>query len=739
MPNPSAETASKKGINRPFALFGFLITGCFFVAGQLSLIMQIIAVCLLIALGVITFLFRKKMPHRRLFAYFFIGALCIGYFIGYTAIRYQPSQSYAGKEVSLSATLLDMKHVNEGSYQYTVRAKRINGKRVIPFSILLTQDQPLSMTYSDTIEVQSLYLKSTSDHSDYLGLDDYSRSSGVYLSGSLPYDAKVTIDKATIRSPFSYCKQFRDLAMNAIDTHVQAPYCYLLDGMIFGVKSNIPFDTIKNFQRCGIAHLLAISGLHITMVSSLLFFLLALLRIPRKVTPYIGMTLLFGYAAMAGFTPSVLRACIMMGVGLYAPLLMREKDSLNTLGLAACVLLLPFPYFAVNVSFLLSFSASLGLLALHPVLLSRWEERRPSHNRQVRAAKENISLSLSATLVTFPICLLYFSQFSLIAIIVNPIAVPISSLTLTFGLLTAFIGCFIPPLGSFFGFIAGGFSYFLNQIAALFARIPFASIYIPQQYISIFLLSGFCIFGLCLFAKHRFEMFQTALLSFLCLCLIACLSYQLINTNVVRVAILGNKSGYSVITACGDHATVIGCGGGSYSGKSTYQYLMSMGVKQIDLLILPSFTKEYARGAPFLIDEMPVGCILAPESGIMYSQTHTSADQKNIPIYPLRDQEFTLPNASCKLSLCEENPVVLMTYKNNRIAYAISSKFFQNISDTADPQAYITEQINDSLRQKENDVTVLLQKEGPSSSGILLADPQSDYTLSLGKKGILYA
>lgn len=721
-------------IKRPFALLGVLMACSLFFASQMSFIPQVFLAAICLALAIMFLFFKAK--GRFFFACFLICALSIFYLIGYTAIFYLPSQSYAGQEVSLTAKILDCKHTNGSVYQYTLRAKQINGKSQMPFSIFLSSVDELDATYGDYLTIDSISLKTTANHDFSLGIDDYNRANGIYLSASLSSNSKITVSHPSFHSPFDYCKKFRDHAMEVVDTSLQTPYCFLLDGMLFGDKSNLPFYMIKNFQACGISHLLAILGLHIAIISSALFFLLSLLRVPRRVVPYLGMGLLLGYAAMAGFSPSVLRACIMTGVGLYAPLLMRQKDSFNALGLAAFILLLFNPYYAVNVSFLLSFSAVIGLLLLQPRILSKWEKRRPSKGKIIHSLKENISITIAAMIATLPISLLFFSQFSFIAVIVNPIAIPIADMVLIFGLLTAFIGILIPAIGGFFGILAGIFCFLLDKVAALFGSLPFASVYLPQKFVIWFLIIGTAFFLLCLVSKERFEMARTCAISLFAICSICCLFNQFVYQDVVNVQVLGNKDGYSIIAACGDRAVVIGCGGGSYSGKNTYNYLCSMGVKNIDALILPELTKEYARGASFLLEQFPVNALFAPDSGTLYGQVYGTAKKEQIKVYPLQNQEVDFNSLNLKIQFQGNEPIFSLSYKNDRIFYAKSASLLNSVPDDDTPQLLITKDSSGlNGTSKNNSVLLLLQDENSIDDAITVSS-QSDCFLSLGKRGI---
>lgn len=145
----------------------------------------------------------------------------------------------------------------------------------------------------------------------------------------------------------------------------------LPSALLLGDKSNLSDELRRDFSRTGVSHLLAISGLHMTLIFGLLAFFLQLIRVPKRVRAITLGICALAYLLLLGFPPAATRAVIMLGVTYLSHLLSERADPLTSLGLAGAVILAITPYAVADAGFWMSFLATLGLVTLMP-LLSRW-------------------------------------------------------------------------------------------------------------------------------------------------------------------------------------------------------------------------------------------------------------------------------------------------------------------------------------------------------------------------------
>ncbi len=253
--------------------------------------------------------------------------------------------------------------------------------------------------------------------------------------------------------------QLRESLTYYIRIHVPGQSGAVIAALVTGDRSGIKDETRQAFADAGIAHILAISGLHLSIVAGLIFFVirgllslippLALRHNTKKIAAAIALVFTFGYLILSGATIPAERAFIMTSLILIAVMTDRIALTLRNVALAALIVLIIAPESLVGPSFQLSFAAVIGLVAayekVHP-LLTKWqarvgESRFPSLKKLSLYLSGLIFSSLIATLATAPFTIFTFNRFSLVAILTNLIAIPLVSFAImpliVFALLTA--------------------------------------------------------------------------------------------------------------------------------------------------------------------------------------------------------------------------------------------------------------------------------------------------------------
>ena len=162
------------------------------------------------------------------------------------------------------------------------------------------------------------------------------------------------------------------------------PQASLAQGIVLGIRGNIPQSLNNDFARSGTAHLLAISGINLGIMAGILLSI-GIWLFGRRHYLYVWLALgiVWFYAAITGMNPPVVRGAIMASLFLVAELLGRQRSAIVALTLAAAVMVGVSPYILGDASFQLSFLAMAGLIFLSPVF--RNLGRRQSRRRWVRA------------------------------------------------------------------------------------------------------------------------------------------------------------------------------------------------------------------------------------------------------------------------------------------------------------------------------------------------------------------
>ncbi len=260
----------------------------------------------------------------------------------------------------------------------------------------------------------------------------------------------------------------------------------ILNSILLGYYSQIPKNLHQAFANTGTLHVFAISGSHVLILLGAIIFILAACGLPRTRWVLFLAPLLILYTAMTGLQPSAIRACIMGIIFWMAPLLGRKPDIFTTLAASAILILAISPEDLINIGFILSYIAVLGLVLFCPVfsgLLSKCFvhdplklEEDPRWQKFLRSVwhgfSDLFSVSLAAWLVTMPLTIPFLGNFSPIGLPANLLVVPLSSLVIITGVLSLTLGSCALFFADLFNHANLALITLMTESAQWFAAIP---------------------------------------------------------------------------------------------------------------------------------------------------------------------------------------------------------------------------------------------------------------------------
>jgi len=263
----------------------------------------------------------------------------------------------------------------------------------------------------------------------------------------------------------------RETLQERIDTSLPLPESSLLASMLLGNKAGLPEELKKDLNATGTRHITAISGMHVAILSGMLFVFLLHLLVPRKKSSLVVLGFLLFFVVFTGSQVSALRAGIMGSAFLVAGLFGRKNVGLRILVFAAAFMLFFNPLLlAHDIGFQLSFLAVFGILLFLPLFqYVFWRLPNPFGLRDV------VFMSITAQIFTLPVVLHHFGILSFVSLAGNLLIVPLLPLVLFLGVLFLFLSMLLPFLGGLFAFPVGLLlSYFSFVIKAL-SEFPFAA------------------------------------------------------------------------------------------------------------------------------------------------------------------------------------------------------------------------------------------------------------------------
>ncbi len=248
----------------------------------------------------------------------------------------------------------------------------------------------------------------------------------------------------------------------------------IANALLLGQKESLDKEIKNAYSETGTMHILAVSGLHVGIIYAILLLPLKRFKSDSKFRKGYLLTvvgLIWLYAVMTGFSPSVVRASTMFSLVTAGQMRKKKPSIWNVLAFSAMLMMVVEPEVIFDVGFQLSYLAVAGIVGLQPVILRWWI---PS-NVVLEYFWQSAAVSLAAQLVTFPLSVFYFHQFPTYFLLANLIVVPIAFLIMAVGVPFLFLG-WIPMLGEAMGWLVNWMIYLQNQITFFIQLLPLGKI-----------------------------------------------------------------------------------------------------------------------------------------------------------------------------------------------------------------------------------------------------------------------
>ena len=286
-------------------------------------------------------------------------------------------------------------------------------------------------------------------------------------------------------------EHLRHYFAGVIDQYVLRPESKQIAlALLLGQKESLSKEVKQAYSATGTQHILAVSGLHVGIIYSILLLPLTFFKQEghalRKTYLFLVLGLIWIYALMTGFSPSVVRAVVMFSLVTLGQMRKRKPSIWNILAFSALLLLVLDPDIQADLGFQLSYLAVAGIVGLQPILLRMWA---PS-NRVLDYFWQMATVTLAAQLITSPLTLHYFHTFPTYFLVANLLIVPLSYIILCAGVPFLLLA-WIPILGSLLGVSVDFLLFIQNEITYTLQELPAAL----WQGIHLSLVGMFAIWG----------------------------------------------------------------------------------------------------------------------------------------------------------------------------------------------------------------------------------------------------
>ncbi len=541
--------------------------------------------------------------------------------------------------------------------RYRIRVSSLNGRRIAAYIIIETEE----MLYPGVIikgsgKVRDFMRATNPGQFDQVS---YERSKGnmLFLESAEIY---------SIKSPVIGIRNMLDRIKNVIDDQ----YDNMLDdedsslakAMVLGEKSELDQDIKALYQRNGIAHLIAISGLHIAMLGGTFYRMIRRLSGSYPEGAVCGIVFIVMYGILTGLSGATVRAMIMLIMSIIADVLGRRYDALSAIAVALLLMLIVNPGQITQAGFLLSFGAVIGIACVYPVI--RGEDRDDAKTAGIALLIyklwDGIIVSISVQLVIMPILLYNFYEIPVYGVILNIVVVPLMSVLLGALILLAISGCiesgmagFMSGSGDFSGSnvivkltadISDWIFYVYKMLCKLTESLPFHNICVgrPDKWWIILYYILLIVTLLILKSDRKRYIAMTAILWVFMI-----VSFIIPDKLLVNMFDVGQGDGIYVRTP--EHKSII-IDGGSSSKKNVGTYILKNGIKyygtdRIDYMIATHSDADHYSGLLELLSDPGIGvdnfvlpAITNPDES--YKKLVAAAEQKGCRIYYMKSGDI---------------------------------------------------------------------------------------------------
>ena len=415
--------------------------------------------------------------------------------------------------------------------------------------------------------------------------------------------------------------RFRACLKEHLDRLFPSPYRELASALLLGFRKNISRGIQDAFIKTGTAHLLAISGLHISLVGGLFYFLGRFLRIPRAVNLILTIAFMTLYTILAGANMPVLRAGIMGVVILFGVLIGRDRNIRQAFFFALFALLVWSPNALLSASFQLSFVAIASLIFLLPELerlLSSDKEEMKSYSLLVRFSRnvhQTFLASVAVTVGMFPILVWYFSLFSLVGLLANLVAIPVCTMGIAFTFPPLVMDWIYPPFAHVLSLLPLLFFKFELWFVELSARFQLGYFYVPHPpWFLIIVYYGFL--GLWIFSMRRpaHRWFRVSIFVALVISTLIFFPFCLPRKFHITFFDLGKNDAAFVSFSNGTNCLINS--GRQFPSDQAYwilrPFLMASGVRKIDGLLFTHLDGQHSAGFLTLVRHFQFQKVLVP-------------------------------------------------------------------------------------------------------------------------------
>jgi competence protein ComEC len=575
--------------------------------------------------------------------------------------------------VTVTGMVSNAPDVRDSNTRLVVKASKIKLEEEwteIEGNVLVFVSNYPAYSYGDVIQITG-ELKTPPVFEDF-DYADYLSHENIYSTMLYP-QIEVT-DSGGGVLPLKWIYSLRSELSLALAKVLPEPQASLAQGMLLGIRSNIPDDLQQAFSATGTTHILAISGLNIGIVAGIMLSI-GLWLFGRRHYLYIWLALgiIWIYAIITGMEAPVLRSAVMASIFLTAELLGRQRNAITALTFSAAVMVACDPQVICTASFQMSFMAMFGLIFILPPLqtlgksfISRIPAKFPVIPTITGFIYDSLAVTLAALLGVMPLVAYYFGIVSIVSPLATLFALPVLTGIIITGMLTAIAGLFLLPLSQFFGWLLWLLLSYMILVVEGFAGLSISYVDIGSLDV-IFLWIYYIALAITIWAVHRskylkrlenedsrdrqanavktaktekknFLMRRPVKIIISLAAVISILGFTALNSapdDNLHVAFLDAGQGDAILVQKGTAQVLIDGGPGGQALSLALSEKMPFWDKTIELVVLTHPHEDHLTGLVEVLKRYKVEQVLTTETESdlpVYKEWLALIEQQNIPV-----------------------------------------------------------------------------------------------------------
>ncbi len=439
----------------------------------------------------------------------------------------------------------------------------------------------------------------------------YHRTEGIFLLAYGEAEPAVLRGKDSV---FTFPARLRLAVSSLLEELYEEDTQGFAKALLLGDKSALSYTQRNTLSVSGMSHVIAVSGMHLSIAYGMVDLLIFRRRF---LSALVGLPAIWIFAAVAGFTPSVVRSAVMLSMSILAQLLNRDYDGPTALAVGALTLLVANPTVIAGVGFQLSLGAVAGIQCFSQPM-THWLYEKCSFSgvlgRIARYILSSFAVSLCAGVFTVPLMSIHFHMVSLIAPFTNALLLWAVNWGFYGGVGACILGSFWPMGGRILAQLSGWLIRLAMRAGELFAKIPFAAAYTQYNlYFTAVLICAGVLLCVFLLSRCKGKLILGSGLTFLLLLAILLPTLES-SFETYRVTVLDVGQGQCVILQARGRTFVVDCGGTEKeaAGEAAARYLLTQGITRIDGLVITHYDDDHISGVPHFLSRMEADALYLP-------------------------------------------------------------------------------------------------------------------------------